>query len=1760
MAVITYLTSPSSSEDIYQRLSQPVRDWFTSTFDDFTEPQKLAIPAIMDGEHLLLCSPTGSGKTLTAFLTIIDQLVRRSLDGTLEQRIHCIYISPIKALANDIQKNLLQPLKEISERYLPDRAIPIRVGLRTGDTSQSDRQKMLRKPPHILITTPESMAIAISSKRFKPIVSNVEWLILDELHSLVSSKRGTHLALTMAHLDTILQRPVQRLGISATMEPLETVADYLVSSDDRGTDEGHRVCIAKVSGSRELDLDIILSHPRFSDLPVKAILEHNVEMIKDLVEAHNTTIVFANTRKMTEIIVQKLKVLGMGDMVAGHHGSMDKQIRLGVENRLKLGEIRAVVTSSSLELGIDIGSVDCVIQIGSPGSISTALQRIGRAGHHVGGIPRARFIPQSVDDLIELAALQAAIQIGDMDRMIFPENCLDVLAQFLIGQVIMEEMDIDHAYEIVRGAWPYRNLEYDDYIEVLDMLAEERRIWVDWEENTFGGRGYSRMIYYTNVGTIAPNNSYLVFNQDGSILGQLSASFVSNLRSSDVILLGGSTYRVHSIQGTRVNVNPVTGHRPTVPSWAGEARSRSRELSQHLLDLQHRCIVAIRMGNDPGDILSRVYGLSDPVVRAISRYFEEHTLDSFQAPSTKRLLVEQILGGMPTYLVTTGRGRAFNMALGYFMAGLAQMHEIHVAELCFDENALMMKTSKEINPGEMYDLFRTNSHVEVIDRYIITTQLFAKRFREVAGRSLIIPRRIGADEISPQQFQQKADALLAKHRTMDDSLLLKETRNEIFWQDIDLAGLEKFLEQSRDQDVSLVHTKGSMPSKLGMSLFIASFEDLLSMRARAYLVKDIDPEVLMRLLGRRSLATELDAKQLDGYYLDKVPVPTNAEELLLLMNRGGGLNRNLENPLYRQKLKDEVNIETIKKWVVELANDGAITKIDGTGSDDLDQKWFSSYMAEIHGTLGVLASNGGSEISDLRDLYSRGLTYQVAVEYDGTKPTKWESHPIGDPHEALRVKVVELLGSEGPQLLEYLVERLPFPSSQIEAILHELETRNVTSVGFFTQTDEAEYILRVDEHLLTGGEENIVEYRALQNLVLSKSFKLHEDGFAAFGSHVLFQKQQEMLYRVKDFRFADWKDLQLDSDVVMGRLLHNRIGYTMRENLPMLLSLRPEPWLNEFEKELLTRLPHDELLTRQELTAGYPKGEDFRSIQRDLKNAISNLERQLCVVKQFEEVEGRRRRLSLFHRVIDVYQPLEFKEGLEQLIKKIGPVKGHTLRFYVSRAAEDLAEALRDLEDEGRITRVVALQPEPTDFFSTPEDAAQLQKLVREDRTIRILTQSDPYCSRFIWEVRAQLQSGWYLPIFKGVDPIGKILMYKVNDYLEVKDLHVPFAYLDEFCQEFSVLLDNYGDQLVDVAVISQINGVPVQEVDGQTINAFVEIGFKMAGERMIRGGVIDPKPRELAERALFHKHHLHQDTRLENETQAVKYVAEIRDDFALRGRCELYRVNIKSMATANQLHMGINLRGHQVWAPLDYFRELLTIRGDYADEDLLDIIDFFDTNSDPGIFMERHAMKRAEFRKLIQPLIRSGNLVQDYRNGFRSVHPFHDQEQATMRREFLRRIVEQFPVITIKQFQKLSGTPFKPEELKDVLTEFEQDGTLIKGFLIHDLHEICWGRRELLEEANKIAPMRDFVLPPSDPLAPYFADVLKQKFGFGSAYLVFKDAEPVAAFKANTRDKVIDVTDFVGEESGWRIVKEFAWEHQYPLKSQVRIAGKRIL
>tara|TARA_S200000501_G_scaffold302650_1_gene290139 strand:- start:1007 stop:2848 length:1842 start_codon:yes stop_codon:yes gene_type:complete len=606
----------------------------------------------------------------------------------------------------------------------------------------------------------------------------------------------------------------------------------------------------------------------------------------------------------------------------------------------------------------------------------------------------------------------------------------------------------------------------------------------------------------------------------------------------------------------------------------------------------------------------------------------------------------------------------------------------------------------------------------------------------------------------------------------------------------------------------------------------------------------------------------------------------------------------------------------------------------------------------------------------------------------------------------------------------------------------------------------------------------------------------------------------------------------------------------------MLLGLRSEPWLGSLEEEILEKIP-EEGITRTELLSEYPRGKENQHIQKSIKRAISNLERQLVVAKQYLDVPNRKRSIALFRRIHGVVKPLDFPEALAQLISKIGPVRLHTLRFFVSRPVEELAEVLRELENVGTICRVVALQPDPTDYYSSHEDAEKLLTPLAEDRNMRILAQSDPFCSRFIQEVRMILKQGWYHPVFKGVDPIGRILMFVVNDYLEIKDVNIPHSYLDEFKDTFNELLENYRDRLVDVSVIHSFNGVPVHDCDDNIQGILSDLGFTSMGdgERYIRGGIVEPRPRNEVNRLLFHTHNVHQISRWENETYALKEIDELRDDFALRGRCEMFRVDLQSMAATEQLHQGTNLRGHQVWARLPHFQRLLAIRNAPPTDDDFGVLEFFRNHNDPSVFMERLAMRRAEFRKLISPLVRSGHLVQDYRGGFKTVESLKSSDLWSVKRKYLRELVEEYPVISMKQLERLAGTPFSPEEISDVLHEFEEDGTLIKGFLVDDQHDISWGRKQILD-SGEIPKTRDLVIPPSDPLIHYFGSILRERFGFGSAYLVFHKEEPIAAFKANTRNSTIDVTDFVGdselEKEALRVMKEFAWEHQMPLTGEL--------
>ena len=587
--MISEQTKTYSKKAIYKKLHPWVKQWFDENFDDFTPAQKQAIVEIHNKKNILISSPTGSGKTLTAFLSIISELVTLSQKEELTDNVYCIYISPLKALDNDIEKNLEEPLKGIEK--IAGHELGIRKAVRTGDTSQYQRQKMLKKPPHILITTPETLSILLVAPKFREKLSHVKYVIIDEIHSLADNKRGVHLSLSLERLHHLIGG-FTRIGLSATVSPLEEVAKFLV-----GYEYGiERDClVASVNYLKELDMEVIspVSDIVLADSEDTRLATYDI--LDDLIQENKTTLIFTNTRSGTERFVYNLKTMYPShynsNNIMAHHSSLSKEVRLETENKLKNGELKCVVSSTSLELGIDIGYIDLVVLINSPKSVSRALQRIGRSGHRLHEKSKGKIIVTDRDDLVECSVLLKDAKEGKIDKINIPKNCLDVLAQHIYGMAIENPWDIDYAYDVIRKSYCYKDLTRDDYEDVLSYMAgeyselEERyvyaKIWIDYKENTFGKRGkLARALYSTNIGTI-PDSSGVLVKCDGETVGKIEEDFMERLKKGDTFVLGGNTYRFNYGKGMTINVSPASGP-PTIPSWFSQQLPLSFDLAMDI--------------------------------------------------------------------------------------------------------------------------------------------------------------------------------------------------------------------------------------------------------------------------------------------------------------------------------------------------------------------------------------------------------------------------------------------------------------------------------------------------------------------------------------------------------------------------------------------------------------------------------------------------------------------------------------------------------------------------------------------------------------------------------------------------------------------------------------------------------------------------------------------------------------------------------------------------------------------------------------------------------------------------------------------------------------------------------------------------------------------------------------------------------------------------------------------------------------------------
>ncbi len=787
-----------------------VARWFAERFGSPTQPQALGWPEIAAGHDTLISAPTGSGKTLAAFLICIDRLVRAARAHTLADATQVVYVSPLKALSNDIHRNLEAPLAEIAALAGREGILlpPIRTAVRTGDTPMIERTQMLRRPPHILVTTPESLYILLTAARSREMLQTASTVIVDEIHAMADDKRGSHLALSLARLDALTRKHPQRIGLSATVKPIEEVAQ-LLGPATRIIDVGHR---------REMELAVEIPRDELGAVASTEMWNEIYDRVAELILENRTTLVFVNTRRLSERVAHALSERLGEAAVLPHHGSLSRQLRFDAESRLKRGELRAVVATASLELGIDIGTVDLVCQIGSPRSIAVTLQRIGRSGHWIGAKPKGRIFTTTRDELVECAAVVSAIRKGELERIEIPQNALDILAQQIVAVAASEPWKEDDLYALFRSAYPYRNLPRQDFDDVIEMLSEGistsrgrsgALLHRDRVNGKIKGRRGARLAAITSGGAIPENANYAVIVEpDSKTVGTLDEDFAVESLVGDVFLLGTHSWRVKRVEPGRVRVEDAHGAAPSIPFWLGEAPGRSRELSAEVSELRERILAS----DEPAPtFLIEECGLDEAGTRQAAAYVRAGAAELGALPSQSTIIAERFFdqaGGMQ-FVLHAPFGSRITRAWGLALRKrFCRTFNFELQAAATDNGLVLSLSDQHSFPLELVFAFLKPETVEdVLRQALLAAPMFGARWRWNTTRALAILRfrnggrvpapiqRMRADDLLASVFPDQVACAenLAGPIRIPDHPLVKETIDNCLNEAMDLEGLREIL-------------------------------------------------------------------------------------------------------------------------------------------------------------------------------------------------------------------------------------------------------------------------------------------------------------------------------------------------------------------------------------------------------------------------------------------------------------------------------------------------------------------------------------------------------------------------------------------------------------------------------------------------------------------------------------------------------------------------------------------------------------------------------------------------------------------------------------------------------------------------------------------------------------------------------------------------------------------------------------------------------
>ncbi|MCY3413764.1 MAG: ATP-dependent helicase [Candidatus Heimdallarchaeota archaeon] len=1410
---IEEISSVSRMSSVQKILNPAVNAWVERELGQLNEVQRITIPRIIKKQHTLVMAPTGAGKTLAAFLGIISQLCNMENEGTLEKKIYALYISPLKALNNDIQKNLEIPLTSIQEIH----DYHITVAKRTGDTSSKERARLLRSPPHILITTPESLALMLTAPKFKDNLRYIQWLIVDEIHALADNKRGSLLSICIERLVYYLEHEPTRIGLSATVEPPDLVAHYLMGAREE------RIGIVNMHQMRKLEINVISPTQNLINAPLSHIQKRHREIIQEEISKHRTSLIFTNTRHLAEkMMLEMIKYNTQWEhQIAVHHGSLAKEVRLDVEEKLKKGDMRAVFTSTSLEMGIDIGSIDQTTQIGSPKTVRSFTQRIGRSGHSMNLQSKGNLLVFDRDDLIECMAIARLSMLGKVDRIRIPEAPTDVLFQMLVGMAVEQRWSVAEAFSVINKAYPYRDLTIDQFISILKAAAETTGddnswkyalLWYDEEIQEFGRRKKARQAYMLNIGTI-PDAAMIevILESFRTKIGQISDRFAEKLDDQDIFVLGGKTYEYVRSVGTKIIVREAFGKIPTLPIWVGEAQTRTLEISEEI-SIMFSSLEQLEESIKQEWLMQR-YHISEVEAQIVLNYVDEQQSIT-PLPTLNRIIVEEYLepSGSKSILVLAIYGRETNLVLAQSVAtDLGERLGCNITTIATDNGFLMrLPLGIEFDHHQLFQQINADDLISKMDSKLRHTELFRTRFRQVAVRSLLVLKQTGQRKNSVDQQMKSARWLLKSLPT--DYPLIDETIREILYDNYNIEVASTVLHNIENGTIKILTVSNeSIPSPMSHSILLNDNTDIILMEDKRSLLLNLHQQVLSRLLPDLSDGKGIfDIEKIDEAFKAKIHVEYTGDEIISVF-RCAEFSKYTEDFLLDAYILTGIS----KDRIMEIINE----------SEDI-LPWMQGYT-----TREAMAYHAACFADSIWD--------ELGYNYPEIRERSREL----SPSTALEYLIILCLRYTGPINAEILSKTINHPIDKLAPILEQMVRKHSVLKGFFKQSSD-EYMLFEDRTLLMNIEgtrirfETLGAYRLLK-MRLDKSQQRIQMSIADYlKENGPVRDTIEFVSRLPGFNWVELRDLLAGEEIYYGRFLGRRLVFIHKDQVDqfILLTRDTSQNLDEFTQDVLLMIQEYRGITSKELQhlLVQPK--------QKVQMAINLLEQEAYISRigwDISLIQGGFPNPQYIALPRVQYTKDRHAHAIQWLLKQC-------LLWYGPLTLQDLLRITRlpYASIEQYIVEIAVISREIFSYlyYGFPDQFEQLKHSLSPSEDVFILSPLDPYFYMISGSFRQeQLPRHTRLMAIKAGKTIARLLIsIPDKDILQVLNIQIAQKYLRQYdlLSEIGIQLQRLGSRAfhTQAVTIEEINNKAANHIDNKSVVLSLKPHFMMKRDYLIGG------------------------------------------------------------------------------------------------------------------------------------------------------------------------------------------------------------------------------------------------------------------------------------------------------------------------------------